>query len=187
MRIALAQFVGERPVLAGSEFGRQIFGRLVATLPAVGEAEPYFLDFIDSPPATASFLREAVLGLRQYLRSHAPLLYPVVANAGAETIEELQHLLEEKSDAIAACTLSSDGTVGEPRIIGALEPLQQRILNAVKEAGQATAAALASRFTNEKVGITAWNNRLAALAQKGLLIERVAGRAKNYEPVLKGL
>ena len=39
----------------------------------------------------------------------------------------------------------------------------------------------------EKVGHTAWNNRLAALAGKGVVVETQHGRAKRYRPLLPGM
>ena len=160
---------------------------LLRAVPTVAEPEPFFLDFAGAPPATGSFLRECVLGFRKYVRAQGLPVYPVVANASGATIEELTHLLEMLSDALPTCLLDADDRVTEPRIIGALDAAQQRTLDAVIEAGSATATALAEKFSDEKVGTTAWNNRLVALAQKGLLIERTEGRAKTYEPVLKGL
>jgi hypothetical protein len=64
--------------------------------------------------------------------------------------------------------------------------MQRRIMDAVAE-GHSTAGALAGRFAEQNVVVTAWNNRLAALSHKGLLVERALGRTKAYEVVMKGL
>jgi hypothetical protein len=114
-------------------------------------------------------------------------IYPVVANADSDTLEELSHLLEMLSEALPACSLDDAGVVQDARVLGILESTQQRTFAAVIDAGSTTAAALANKFADDDVGVTAWNNRLVSLAQKGLLIERSIGRAKTYEPVLKGL
>ena len=55
----------------------------------------------------------------------------------------------------------------------------------VTEAHQRNAAALARKDKNTKA--TAWNNRLASLAAKGLIVEESRGRAKYYRPVLEML
>ena len=186
MRVSIRS-LADRNVLAGAEFGRQVLAKLITILPSDTEPEHCFLDFADAPPATGSFLRECVLGFRRYARGQGRPIYPVVANAGADTLEELSHLLEMLSDALPVCSLDEAGGVQDARVLGVLELTQRRTLTAVIQEGSTTAAALANKFADEGVGVTAWNNRLVSLAQKGLLIERSIGRAKTYEPVLKGL
>lgn len=183
----IEDFKGTRPVLAGAEFGKQILARLIEQLP-VATDEPVIvsLNFEGAPPATASWLREVIFGYRRHVRSPRSNIYPIVANASPETLEELQHLLEQPPDALPICDFSREGLISNARVIGFLEPMQRRVLEAVGE-GHATAAALAQHFPEQKIGATAWNNRLAALTQKGLLVERISGRTKTYEPVLKGL
>lgn len=186
MRISV-RTLADRNVLAGAELGRQVLAKLITLLPSDSEPEPCFLDFADAPPATGSFLRECVLGFRRYVRGQGMPIYPVVANADPGTLEELNHLLEMLSEALPACSLDDAGAVRDARVLGILESTQQRTFAAVIDAGSTTAAALANKFVDEHVGVTAWNNRLVSLVQKGLLIERSVGRAKTYEPVLKGL
>jgi hypothetical protein len=186
MRIII-RLLADRNVLAGADYGRQMLAKLITALPSDSEPSRCFLDFAGAPPTTGSFLRECVLGFRRYVRGQGLPIYPVVANAAAETVEEFEHLLEMVSDAFPACTLDEAGAVHDPRVLGVLEPTQRRTLSAVIQAGSTTATALASKFTDDEVTVTAWNNRLAALAQKGLLLEHSAGRAKTYEPVLEGM
>ena len=58
----------------------------------------------------------------------------------------------------------------------------------VREVGEADVATLQSLDrSGEAVGHTAWNNRLAALAAKGVLIESQQGRTKRYRLVLPGV
>lgn len=185
MRIVI-RALADREVLAGAELGRQVLAKLITVVPASSEPELCFLDFTGAPIATGSFLREGVLGLRGFARGRGLSIYPVLANASAETLEEMNHLLGMLSEAFPACRVDDAETISEPRVLGVLDPAQRRTLDAVTDEGTTTATALANRFPDDDVGVTAWNNRLVALVQKGLLIERSTGRAKTYEAVLKG-
>ncbi|NJO33858.1 MAG: hypothetical protein HC869_12650 [Rhodospirillales bacterium] len=51
--------------------------------------------------------------------------------------------------------------------------------------GAITAPELAARFSHQGIGPTAWNNRLSALATKGLLVERKQGKSKSFSPLLE--
>ena len=42
-----------------------------------------------------------------------------------------------------------------------------------------------ARFADQRIGATAWNNRLSALATKGLLVERKQGKSKSFSPLLE--
>ena len=48
-----------------------------------------------------------------------------------------------------------------------------------------TVDAMAAAWSIERVGATAWNNRLASLAAKSLVVEILQGRTKKYRPVLE--
>src|SRR3546814_12965751 len=67
-----------------------------------------FLDFAEVDIATGSFLREAVMGFRDFCRNAAGMIYPVVANANAIIEEELATYLRGRNDAIWACTHATD-------------------------------------------------------------------------------
>jgi hypothetical protein len=73
------------------------------------------------------------------------------------------------------------------RILGEVDPKQRVALESVRLLGEADAATLQKRFADENVGVTAWNNRLAALSAKGILVATQRGRAKSYRLVLEGL
>jgi hypothetical protein len=67
-----------------------------------------------------------------------------------------------------------------------LDEKQRVTLEAVVDAKEADAGTLQHRFRkSDEIGITGWNNRLAALVAKGLLIETQKGRGKLYRPVLE--
>ena len=188
MKIDLHDLCGTA-VLAGALSGRTILAQLLeraAVEPAA--AEPLFLDFAGIEVATASFLRESALALRDVLRGRRSAFYPVVANANAVVREELLELLRPRGDALMCCSLAADGRVVDAAPLGALDPKQRLTYDLVRRHGETDAGALMRRYgASEGVKhTTAWNNRLAALAARGLVIEQSHGRAKRYRPLLQG-
>jgi hypothetical protein len=189
MKILMRDLVeGDGEVLAGALSGRKVWGKLTEHIGQEGDVpEPVFLDFSDVEVATASFLREAVLGFRDTVRQRRSNLYPVVANAGELVADELKILVEQHGDAIMLCSLDNKGVPRDPRLIGNLDPKQRITFDLVCERGETDAAELLRihRETPE-VKQNAWNNRLASLAGLGLLIELSEGRTKRYRPLLMG-
>jgi hypothetical protein len=180
--------VGGGDVLAGAGVGRRTCAALLEAAGVAREPTICLLDFRGVVVATSSFLREAVLRLRDAARAQGSPLYPVVANAANEVREELDDLLRMSGEAMVACLTAEDDKVVCSEILGELEPKQQRTLDLLREAGDADVATLQSLDrSGEVVGHTAWNNRLAALAAKGVVIESQHGRTKRYRPVLPGV
>ena len=173
--------------LAGSMEGAATLSRLIAKVASAVDTDVVLLDFRNVDVSTASFLREAVLGFRDYCRRSRPNLYPVVANAKRADIEELEVLLG--SDALVVCDLDAAGRPVNARVVGRLEEKQRDTLAAVLQARQVDASTLAGQAdrNSRKMSPTAWNNRLAALAAKGILIESRRGRGKVYRPVVEEL
>ena len=175
-------------VLAGATSGRQLLANLISQESESSESEVLNLDFDKIEVATASYLREGIITFRDYCRSHRSNLYPVLTNMSEPVIEEIAYLLRAIGDAMVVCVLDNAGEPAAVQLLGHLDEKQRQTLDAVVELGQADASTLASRYQDkEKVGPTAWNNRLAALASKGLVIERQRGRAKFYRPVMEGM
>ena len=189
MRRSLLEFAADQ-VLATPQLGKRVFGALVSEPIIMRSTAPvlYYLDFAGVEVATASFLREAIVTFRNHVREHVPQLYPVAANLTHDVQEELHDLLRERMDALAVCELDIGEQPRAARILGQLDGKQLLTLNAALKAQEIDATALLEQFAREEnVGITAWNNRLAALCAKGLLIEQNLGRAKRYRPVLENL
>lgn len=176
-------------ILAGALLGQQVLGQLIASAPRPATPTVCYLDFDGVQVATASFVRECVLGFRDYARQQNANLYPVVANASDSMLEDLEIVLRAKGDAIAACRLDARGTPSKAVVVGHLEPKQQQTLEGVRLLGEAEASALFKQFGDGKTlaSPTAWNNRLAGLVSRGLLIETRKGRSKSYCCVLQGL
>jgi hypothetical protein len=175
-------------VLATSLLGKRVFAALASEMVAATEPTILYLDFTDAEVATTSFLRESVVTFRDHARRHLSNLYPVPCNLAAGVREELHDFLSMRGDALAICQLNSREQAFNAEVIGQLDGKQLATLRAVVAAGETDAVELGKKFAaDEGVGTTAWNNRLAALSAKGLLIETNHGRAKRYRPVLEKL
>jgi len=174
-------------VLAGATNGKLALGELIARLPKAEIPKVIILDFSGVEVATGSFLREAVLAFRDYCRINRSNLYPVVANLSCEVAEELEFVLNDLGQALVICAYT-DSLLNKGRIIGILDEKQRIALNAVSEFGQADAGQLQKKYNeHENISITGWNNRLAALSLKGILMEFKSGRSKVYRPIVEGL
>lgn len=181
MRCDIKSLMDGQSVLGGSAEGRRLMGRLLLEVREPQEPEALFLDFAGVEVATASFLREGPLAFRQHLRATGAKLYPVVANAAEKVLDDLQLLLDDRNDAIFACTLTRQGNrVSGVRLLGRLDDKQATTLDLVTRLKEADTATLIKHGDDASVKATAWNNRLAALVQKGLVMERVQGRAKRF-------
>jgi hypothetical protein len=186
MRLSVAELAHQK-LAAGASLGSAVLARAVA---ATGRAadEVIFLDFGEVEVATSSFLREGVLGLRDFCHRADRNLTAVVANPNGLVVEELRELLTRLRDAVLCCRLDKKGQPSAPFLVGPLEEAQRETLAAVLAAGVADAATLAAAHTSDpEPKVTKWNNRLAALAAKGILREVRRGRSKSYRPTVEGL
>src|SRR4051812_19132332 len=173
-------------ILAGAEPGRQLFSKLVAAVGVDRTPGVVFLDYRGVRVATSSFLRESTLGFRDFVAATLSDKYVAVANAGAPVLEELMFLLAQRSDALWACDIDAKGRVTDPRIVGRLDDVYELTFRRVSELGSASAPELAAlQEDGEAIGATAWNNRLQALASRGILAERRAGKTKIFSTVLE--
>jgi hypothetical protein len=177
----------EAGVLAGSIPGKRAFVDMVSKTTASPRPEICFLDFRNVGALTASFARDGVMAYRTHARSAWPTIYPVAANLAPAVREEIELWLTQTGDAWVACDLDGEGKVSNPYILGVLDNKQSLTLAAVIALKETDVATLA-RDDTENVKTTAWNNRLVALSDKGLVIETTSGsRNKRYRPVLEGL
>lgn len=189
MRIVVKD-IGGREVLAGAQDGSVAFAKMLkAASREPRDPEPLFIDFAGVEVATASYLRESVLALRDRIRGRRSTLYPVIANANDVIKDELGVLVRARGDVLLLCKVDDADRAFDFEQLGDLDPKQQMTLDAVRERGEIDAAELMRDFgkTEGVNHTTAWNNRLAALSLKGLLMEITRGRSKRYRPVFEGL
>ncbi len=186
MKIDIKKVCGSA-VLAGALNGKRALAKFVAmTVQEPFEAEPVFLDFSKVDVATASFLRESALTLRDIVRGQRSNFYPVIANANENIRDELFELVDgQRSDVLITCTLGDSDTVTDVALIGELEPVQRRTFDLVRQIGETDASGLmrAHGASDRTTHTTAWNNRLTSLAFLGLLVEVSQGRTKRYKPL----
>jgi hypothetical protein len=185
LRHRLIDLTGGQTVLSRAISGRTLLSALIAATPSSAGPMPAFLDFTAIEIATASFLRESVIGFRDYARRSLENVYPAVANLAPTVAEELEFFVRTRGDVLWSCELGSDDNVVSARLIGELDPAQRSTFDAALELGAITAPELAARFGDQQIGPTAWNNRLSALATKGLLVERKQGKTKSFSPLLE--
>jgi hypothetical protein len=172
-------------VLSGALRGQQFLAKLIASVSRSKHPQPLFLDFGGIDLMTSSFFRAGILPFRGFCVDKLNL-YPVLANVQEDTLDEIDLVLEPIRDAVILCFLDAKKKVSDARIFGILDEKQRITFEAVVKAKEADAGVLKHRFRkSEEIGITGWNNRLAALVAKGLLIETQKGRGKLYRPVLE--
>ena len=185
MRHSLLDLMDGQTILTGATAGRRMLSVLIANTPPTDAPTPVFLDFEGVEVATASFLRESVIAFRDYARQSLPNIYPAVANLTPVVAEELDFFIRSRGDVLWSCNLDADGKAVAARLIGDLDPAQRATFNTVQELGATSAPELAARFADEQIGPTAWNNRLSALATKGVLVEQRHGKSKSFSPLLE--
>ena len=188
MNIAMKE-AGGGAVLAGAIRGKSSLTKLLRMVEAEPDRpEPLFLDFAGIEAATASFLRESVIALRDVLRSRDSHYYPVIANPEEAVADELRELARMRGEVFLTCRLTKGGKISGPAIVGNLEAKQRVTFDLVKKHGETDAGELMRNYGEQENlrHTTAWNNRLSALASLGLVVELREGRLKRYRPVLEG-
>jgi hypothetical protein len=186
-RILVSELLGDQ-LAAGAANGARVLGKAIQQLIPTGRPEIAVLDFDQVNFASASFLREAVLGLRDYCRISRPTIYIAIANPNPLIREELLEVLNSRRDALVACELDGLSKVTNSEIIGVLDDIQQSTLERVMRLGEADATSLATQNKERNaIGPTGWNNRLSLLHEKGLVVESRRGRSKVYRALLREL
>jgi hypothetical protein len=177
---------GSEPVLAGRLSGQRAFVAALERFPELAEPSLVLLDFAGVELATSSYLAEILFPLRDHLRLRRQPGYVVAANLDEKVREEIEEMLRRSGDALLTCATDAAGHVSEVQLCGKLDDKLQETLRLVSSKRETTAAQLHEESrTVDPVGATAWNNRLAALAAKSLLVEILQGRTKRYRPVLE--
>lgn len=174
-------------VLAGTSTGRRWFMELMEkTKEEPPQPELVFLDFNRIEVATASFLREAILELRDALRRRRSKWYPIPANCSATVVEELRMLVENSNTVITICEIDAKGSPKDASLLGVLDAKQELTFQLVQRYKEVDATTLAEKHSNEEglTAPTAWNNRLASLVKLGLVVE-LPGRPKRYRALIQ--
>lgn len=168
------------PVLRGKLQGKRDFARLCDLLSDTLPGTVAYLIFTDIDLVTGSWLNAAFVPLVRWAADDRNDLFPVVCNADPEVLEELSLV----ANWTHTCFLAAEGPVPPTRatLVGTLDHAQRATLEAVVGLGVATGAGLERRMSGERIGATAWNNRLKDLHGKRLLRRERRGRERVYSP-----
>jgi len=170
--------------LAGAADGIAWFQCARARLDAA-ESGLHAIDFATVRLATVSWVREAVLALQKYAAAMRPDILFIVTNLSDLVREELAVAVEATGSIIIAADLTFELRVRNPVLMGLLDPALGETLRIVSGL-QEFDASLVSRAL-PRVGLSAANNRLAALETKGILKSERRGRTRVYRPVLEDM
>lgn len=184
MILSIRKLANGGPQLSGAGPGRELMHLLVrevAQVPETGSPEPIFLD-LAGVEASASFIREAFFGFRDWVRLERPDLYPVLANPTGHTLEDIAIIADVRGP-ILSCTVDRRGNQAGLRVIGRLDPKARFTFEMIAELGETDVRELMRRDDDGETKPTAWSNRLAGLVKLGLVMEIPMGRAKRYRPV----
>jgi len=176
-----------QPILAGAGNGKEFLSTLIGKLPNERRNILVALDLRRVDIVTASFFRTAFRALRDYARSMG-IGSLVFMNSNITTKEEIELYADSTNDVFILATLDKQGEIETPRLAGRIDDKQTRALQALMEYGEAHAAELCLKMPEvPPVSPSAWNNRLTALAAKGIVVERTEGRLKKYRPIFGGI
>lgn len=174
---------GDSPEVAGALAGRSWARRAWSVL-AVGEPGLYAVDFTGVRLATVSWLREGVVGLlRQFETLQGSVL--LAANTAELVQEELVVALDACGCVMLAASVSPCLRASNPKLLGKLDSALDEALRAIVECEECDATFLCGKIP--RLGLSAANNRLAALEARGVLTSERRGRARIYRPVLEGM
>lgn len=188
MAIDIAEVAGSS-VLGGAVAGRALFARLSAMAqerPPV--PTPWIWDCAGIDVISASCARESFVSMRALLRAQRSTLTPVIVNASTDVREDLHNAFTAANDAILVASTDRAGKLSDIGLLGALDPHLQSTFTLVAERGETDAKEL-KELSDAQPGAapivqTAWNNRLARLAELGALVEIPRGRAKRYRLIV---
>jgi len=177
--LALRDFTAEFPSLTGVARARHLLAKLIAWTADEAPKGTLVLDFTGIADASASFLREAILAFRDYVRAYQPDVFPVLANIADTVREEFDTLLKARGEAMPACRLDAGDKPVEATIIGVLEPSLSQTLDMIRDRGQ---LALGDLPTETKS--TTWSNRIASLIRQGFVVPIPEPNKRVYRYVL---
>jgi hypothetical protein len=185
VRISMLK-AGSEPVLAGRLSGQRTFVAALEQLPELVEPALVVLDFNGVALATSSYLSAVLIPLRDHLRLRRQPGYAIAVNLSEKVREEVDEMLRRSGEVFLTCAMDAGGQISCVELCGKLDEKLEETLKLVTRKRETTAAQLheESRVL-DPVGATAWNNRLASLAAKSLVVEILQGRTKRYRPVLE--
>ena len=181
--IPVSELAGS-PNLAGASAGKAWFQEARSCLES-GPPGWYAIDFKGVKIATVSWLREAVVALKRFSAVLRPDIDLVAVNLSDLVREELAVALEATNNVMIVSDLIADSVVHQPTVLGRLDSALRETLNAIEQLPESDAPILAKVVPH--LGLSAANNRLASLEEKGILTSEKRGRKRVYRPVMENL
>ncbi len=181
--ILVSELAGSRN-LAGASAGKAWFQEARSRLES-GPPGWHAIDFKGVEIATVSWLREAVVALKRFAAVLRPDIYLVAVNLSALVSEELAVALDATNNVMIASDRFAESVVCESTVLGRLDPALRETLDVIQELPESNAPVLAKLLPH--VGLSAANNRLASLEEKGILMSEKRGRKRIYRPVMENL
>ena len=112
-------------------------------------------------------------------------LFVCVTGLSPELVTEFQDFLKPRLLPLLFAKKLAGGAVQEALLLGHLDPALRFTLNAVTDKGTSTAPQLHEMFPEQKITVTAWNNRLNDLHSLRLVRRTRVGRGLEYSPLTK--
>jgi hypothetical protein len=114
-------------------------------------------------------------------------LFVCVTGLSPELVTEFQEFLKPRLLPLLFAKKLAGGAVQEALLLGHLDPALRFTLNAVTNNGTCTAPQLHEMFPDQKITVTAWNNRLNDLHSLRLVRRVRVGRSLEYSPLTKNI
>ena len=112
-------------------------------------------------------------------------IYVAATNLSPALLGEFQDFLEPRKVPLMLVKKFNADVVSDIALIGHLDPVLRLTLNILAQQQKATAPILHGLFQNEKITVTAWNNRLNDLHALRLVRRVRTNRGWEYEPLAK--
>jgi hypothetical protein len=169
--------------LQGRILGAKHFATICGQLVDVPPGTMVVLDFTGVDYVTGSWLNAMMVPFFDWAGHPERDFFPVLRNVKGEWLDEVYLVANWNQQ----CYLIADDGEIPPkraRLMGHLEATQRSTLQVVLGTKRVTGAELA-RKAKERIGPTAWNNRLRDLYLKRLIAREKNGRKQWYYSIIK--
>jgi len=204
IRFKIKDFLGGLPLAAGAETGERHAELMLTELNQIDTPESGLIvlfDFAQIEHVTASYLKNVLLRFTLCGQMHAGALgaeeqrsghwsflkplnvFPVVVNANAEVRHEIDEVFGLRGLACVAADSLEGDVIAVGKVLGAIDPVVARTIEALKGFTEATANDLHQKFPKDGINITAWNNRLLGLNRSRIAQRRKEGKFWKYQPL----
>jgi hypothetical protein len=192
------------PVASGIVTGN-LHARLLASeisrAPVSPEGVIVVIDFNGVEIATASYIRSAVLWLTLCGRMHAGALnaaeqktldlsalqslnvFPVVEGTKDDVEDEIHEVYARRGLPCLRVEQMMGEVISCGDILGELDPSIARTIEVIEGLPELTAEELHTRFPEEGINVTAWNNRLSELFRLRMVRRVKQGKVWKYRPL----